>query len=231
MSAREQIRPKVSALPADGTRVREASVADNARRSRVERLLVRWRPYDARRLTGRELRVEAAAALSFAAVALAMALLAPFSRPLDPLLAAALIVSLALASRVHLHLGAGFAVPTQLVLVPMLFLLPPEVVPACVGLGLAGGALLGTLRGREHPERDRHRRGRRVVRGRRRPRGHGGRRSAGRARVLGGAAAGPARPVRGRRAVGHDPRVARPRHRAGGPDPGDRSTSTRSTPA
>jgi diguanylate cyclase (GGDEF)-like protein len=122
-------------------------------RSRVERLLVRWRPYDARRLTRRELRVEAAAAAAFAAVALGMALLVPYSRPLDVLLAAALIVSLALASRVHLHLGAGYAVPTQLVLVPMLFLLPPAVVPACVGLGLAGGALLGTLQGREHPER------------------------------------------------------------------------------
>jgi diguanylate cyclase (GGDEF)-like protein len=133
--------------------VRDASVAEDAPRSRVERLLVRWRPYDTRRLTRRELRVEAAAAVSFAAAALAMALLVPFSRPFDGVLAAALIVSLALASRVHLHLGAGFAVPTQLVLVPMLFLLPPAVVPACVGLGLAGGALIGTLRGREHPER------------------------------------------------------------------------------
>jgi diguanylate cyclase (GGDEF)-like protein len=129
-------------------------VADeHSRRSRVERLLVRWRPYDARRLTRRELRVEAAVAAGFAAVALAMALLVPFSRSLDPLLAIALTASLALASRVHLHLGAGFAVPTQLVLVPMLFLLPPAVVPACVGLGLAGGALIGTLRGRDHPER------------------------------------------------------------------------------
>jgi diguanylate cyclase (GGDEF)-like protein len=134
--------------------VRDASVADeHARRSRVERLLLRWRPYDARRLTRRELRVEAAAAVSFAAAALAMALLVPYSRPFDPLLAAALIACLALASRVHLHLGAGFAVPTQLVLVPMLFLLPPEIVPACVGLALAAGPLAGTLRGREHPER------------------------------------------------------------------------------
>src|SRR5688500_4019928 len=109
MSACEPVGPKVSRLPADGTRVREGF----SRRSGVERLLVRWRPYDARRLTGRELRVEAAAAVSFGAVALAMALLVPFERTLDPLLAAALIVSLALASRVHLHLGAGFAVPTQ----------------------------------------------------------------------------------------------------------------------
>ena len=42
---------------------------DRQTRSRVERLLERWRPYDARRLTRRELRVEAAAAAAFAAVA------------------------------------------------------------------------------------------------------------------------------------------------------------------
>jgi diguanylate cyclase (GGDEF)-like protein len=125
----------------------------SGRRSRVERLLVRWRPYDARRLTPRELRVEVAAAAGFAVVALAMAVLMEHSRPLDLLLAAALIASMAFASRVHLHLGAGFAVPTQLVLVPMLFLLPPEVVPACAGLGMAAGSLAGVVRGREHPER------------------------------------------------------------------------------
>jgi diguanylate cyclase (GGDEF)-like protein len=122
-------------------------------RSRVERLLERWRPYDARRLTGRERRVEAAAALAFAAVATIMALALPATRPFDPWLAAALIVSLGLASNVRLHLGAGFAMPTQLVLVPMLFLLPPAAVPACVGLGLGGAALVDVLRGRSHAER------------------------------------------------------------------------------
>jgi diguanylate cyclase (GGDEF)-like protein len=141
---------------ADDTRVREATVVGEepgGRRSRVDRLLVRWRPYDARRLTRRELRVEIAAAASFAAVALAMALLLPGERDFDPLLALALVASLAVASHVHLHVGAGFAVPTQLVLVPMLFLLPPAVVPACVGVALAGAALAGTLARREHPER------------------------------------------------------------------------------
>ena len=114
---------------------------------------MRWRPYDARRLTRRELNVEAAAALLFAAVAVAMAVAIEPSRTFDPLLALALVAALAVASHVHVHLGAGFAVPTQLVLVPMLFLLPPEVVPACVGVGLAAAALAGTLAHREHPER------------------------------------------------------------------------------
>jgi diguanylate cyclase (GGDEF)-like protein len=119
----------------------------------MDRLLERWRPYDSRRLTRREARVEAAAAVLFVVAAAAMALLLPDSRPFDAGLALALIVSFALASMVPLHLGAGSAMPTQLLLVPMLFLLPPAAVPACVGLGLAGAAALGALRRREHPER------------------------------------------------------------------------------
>src|SRR5918999_391044 len=119
----------------------------------MDRLLERWRPYDARRLTRREAPVEAAAAVLFVAAAAAMALLLPDSRPFDAGLALALVISFALASMVPLHLGAGSAMPTQLVLVPMLFLLPPAAVPACVGLGLAGAATVGALRRREHPER------------------------------------------------------------------------------
>jgi diguanylate cyclase (GGDEF)-like protein len=119
----------------------------------MERLLQRWRPYDSRRLTRRELRVEAAAAAGFVVVAAALVVLLPHARPLEPALALALVVSLALASKVPLHLGAGSAMPTQLVLVPMLFLLPPAAVPACVGCGLAGAALFDALRRREHPER------------------------------------------------------------------------------
>ena len=119
----------------------------------AERLLERWRPYDARRLTGRERRVEAAAALAFVAVAVAMAVGLDSARTFDPVLAAALTASFAIASKVRLHLGAGFAMPTQLVLVPMLFLLPPETVPACVGVGLAGAALVERLRRRAHAER------------------------------------------------------------------------------
>jgi diguanylate cyclase (GGDEF)-like protein len=106
------------------------------REGSAERLLERWRPYDARSLTRRELRIELLAASSVVAVAVAMPLLFAGERALDPWVALALIVSYALASRVHLYLGAGSAVPTQLVLVPMLFLLPPAIVPACVAIAL-----------------------------------------------------------------------------------------------
>jgi diguanylate cyclase (GGDEF)-like protein len=119
----------------------------------MERLLERWRPYDARRLTRRELWVEGAAAAVFVVAAAAMVVLLPHSREFDPVLALALMASLAVASKVPLHLGAGSLMPTQLVLVPMLFLLPPEDVPACVGGALAGAALYDALRRREHPER------------------------------------------------------------------------------
>jgi diguanylate cyclase (GGDEF)-like protein len=119
----------------------------------AERLLQRWRPYDARRLTRRERRVEALAAATLAAVAALLPLLLAPSRSFDPVLAAALVVSLALASRVHLYVGAGASVPTQLVLVPMLFLLPAAAVPACVGAGLVLAEAAGVARGRIHPER------------------------------------------------------------------------------
>src|SRR5207244_4671155 len=51
-------------------------------------------------------------------------------------------------ARVEFEVGPGMAVPTQLVLVPMLFALPLGVVPACVACGLALRSLLSgqTLR-------------------------------------------------------------------------------------
>jgi diguanylate cyclase (GGDEF)-like protein len=119
----------------------------------MERLLERWRPYDSRALTRRELRVEAVAAASLAVVALAMLLVLSPMRDSDLAVALALVASMAIASRVRLYIGAGAAVPTQLVLVPMLFLLPPAAVPACVAAGLVAGESFDILRRRAHPER------------------------------------------------------------------------------
>jgi diguanylate cyclase (GGDEF)-like protein len=121
--------------------------------SSAERLLHRWRPYDTRRLTPRELHVETLAATAFLAVAALLPLVLDSARAFDPAVAAALIVSLALASRVRLYIGAGSAVPTQLVLVPMLFLLPAATVPACVAAGLLLADAADVVRRTEHPER------------------------------------------------------------------------------
>jgi diguanylate cyclase (GGDEF)-like protein len=120
---------------------------------RPQRLLERWRPYRVRRLSARELRVESVMAAAFVAVAAALPPLLGTDRPLDAWLALGLVVSFAVAARVRLYVGAGYAVPTQLVLVPMLFLLPVSSVPLWVGCGMALSALYDAILRREHPER------------------------------------------------------------------------------
>jgi HD-GYP domain-containing protein (c-di-GMP phosphodiesterase class II) len=63
------------------------------------------------------------------------------------LLAAVLVASVALASRVELEIGSGFASPVELVVIPMLFALPAGQVPAAVALGLVLGQVPTYLRG------------------------------------------------------------------------------------
>jgi HD-GYP domain-containing protein (c-di-GMP phosphodiesterase class II) len=64
-----------------------------------------------------------------------------------------LILAYALASKVEFEVGIGSAIPTQLVFVPMLFLLPPAMVPLSVAVGLLLGSASEYLRRQEHPER------------------------------------------------------------------------------
>ncbi len=117
--------------------------------SRMERLLEHWRPYRPRRLTARERRVESVSAAGLIVVAGVLALTVSSDRSTDVLVGLGLIAALALAFRVRLYLGAGFATPTWVVLVPMLYLLPAPLVPACVAVGMVAGTALG----RAHPER------------------------------------------------------------------------------
>jgi len=105
------------------------------------------------RLLGRERTVTFALAGSFAAAALVCAVAIPtdvsFSLPL-----ALLLVGLyALVSQIEFEIGPGSAVPTMLVLVPMLFLLPAGAVPLCVAAGLIAGGLVERIRARRHAER------------------------------------------------------------------------------
>ena len=122
-------------------------------RSAVERLLQRARPDRTRRLAGRELLVEALFAIAFLAVATAMPIIWDSQRDFDPLLAAALVLSHAAAARIRVFVGAGAAMPTQLIIVPMLFLMPVAMVPVLVACGLTLAATVDVLRGRAHPER------------------------------------------------------------------------------
>jgi diguanylate cyclase (GGDEF)-like protein len=66
---------------------------------------------------------------------------------------AAYVAAYAVALSVQFEIAFGSAVPTELVLVPMLFALDPYLVPAAVVAGLVAGALVDLARGRVHAER------------------------------------------------------------------------------
>ena len=99
------------------------------------------------RMLAREQVADGAFALAFLVAAVSLAQLAPAARALDPLLAAALVGAYALAARAEFFAGAGFAVPTQIVLVPMLLLLPTPSVPLLVALALLLTTSVDAMRG------------------------------------------------------------------------------------
>jgi putative nucleotidyltransferase with HDIG domain len=75
-------------------------------------------------------------ASAFVAAALALALTAAPAREFSLPLAIVFVIAYVLADKIEFSTGAGYAVPTQLVFVPMLLLLPTPLVPAMVGLAL-----------------------------------------------------------------------------------------------
>ena len=84
----------------------------------------------------------------FLAAAILAAALLPWQRPADPLVVGALILVYAFVSKIEFEIGTGSAVPTQLVLVPMLFVLPAALVPLCVAAGFLIAAVVDHARGR-----------------------------------------------------------------------------------
>jgi putative nucleotidyltransferase with HDIG domain len=105
------------------------------------------------RLVAREQLADGAFALGFLVCAVALAGLAPAARQLDVGLAAALVAAYAFVARAEFPTGAGYTVPTQVVLVPMLLLLPTPTVPLLVALALLLTTLADSLRGRVARER------------------------------------------------------------------------------
>jgi hypothetical protein len=102
----------------------------------VERLLEVSLSRRGQRLLEREQLVHAVFAVLFGIAATALALLAPAARDLDPGLAGALVLVYALVSRAEFPSGAGYALPTQVVFVPMLLLLPTPTVPLLIAVAL-----------------------------------------------------------------------------------------------
>jgi len=96
-----------------------------------------------------ERRVEALAALLFLVAATALVLL---ERPPAPSLGAVavLVAAYAAAMRIEFEAGHGYTVPTVLVLIPMLYLLPAPLVPICVVGAHLAGFLVNVALGRRH---------------------------------------------------------------------------------
>jgi diguanylate cyclase (GGDEF)-like protein len=128
---------------------------DDARSSDpVERLLEESWQTRSRRAGARELIVESAAAVLFLACAIPLAIPAIASQSIDPWLVVVLVGMYALASRmIKFPIGAGYVVPSYLVLVPMLLLLPPRLAPLLTALGLIVGTAGQVIFGRAEPKR------------------------------------------------------------------------------
>jgi len=84
---------------------------------------------------------------SFLASAVATAALAPAVRGFSPVAAVVAVIAYAAVSRVSFEVANGWVLPTQLVVVPMLFALPPRDVPILIATGYVLGEGPAFIRG------------------------------------------------------------------------------------
>jgi putative nucleotidyltransferase with HDIG domain len=118
-----------------------------------ELLVAEARERSGDRVRYRELAVELAVGAGSAAAATALALLAPWDRAFSAEAFTVCIAALLVASRVSFEIGDGYAVPTQIVFVASLFVLPKPLVPVAVGSGLVLARVLDAAGGSMHPSR------------------------------------------------------------------------------
>jgi putative nucleotidyltransferase with HDIG domain len=104
------------------------------------------------RMDPRELRAHALVGAPFVAVAVALVAVG-LDGPVNARDIALLVIASAVMGRLEFETGTGFMVPTQLIFVPMLFVLPPAIVPLVVAAGLALDRLPEVVTGRLHPQR------------------------------------------------------------------------------
>jgi len=99
------------------------------------------------RLARRELLSFVVFAASFLGAAVLLALLVPSHRHPSIPAVLVLVAAYAAAFRLDFEIGSGSAIPTELVLVPMLFVLPIGLVPFAVAAGVVLGSLDEHVRG------------------------------------------------------------------------------------
>lgn len=104
-------------------------------------------------LVSRDLWATVFTGSAFLAVTVPFAVLYASERSPSPFTIAALVLAYALAYRIEFEIGSGLAVTTQLVFVPMLFLLPLGIVPFAVVGGIVAANLVEHVEGRLHLER------------------------------------------------------------------------------
>jgi putative nucleotidyltransferase with HDIG domain len=104
-------------------------------------------------LPPRERAVEAGFGVAFLVGAIALALLAEPARPFSAPLAIGFVALYVLVSRVMFTLGDGYVVPTELIFVPMLLLLPTPLVPLLVAAAIVVHGLTNTLLTKVPPQR------------------------------------------------------------------------------
>jgi HD-GYP domain-containing protein (c-di-GMP phosphodiesterase class II) len=131
----------------DNLRVEAAAAGDLSLDLLATELVEHARARSTRSLGVLEERVAVAMAVGFLAAACSAAVFLPSVRSFSPVAAVLAVAAYAIASRVQFEIHEGFAAPSQLVLVPMFFALPPRDVPLLV----AAGFLVGQLHRRTHP--------------------------------------------------------------------------------
>ncbi len=104
-------------------------------------------------LGGRERVISALTGGTFLVTAIAMAVTGSSQDAPGIVVVAALILAFAALTNVDFEIGAGSAIPTQLVFVPMLFLLPLGWVPLAVAAGYLVSLSVDVMRGVRHRER------------------------------------------------------------------------------
>ena len=98
-------------------------------------------------MDARERTVVAVFAALYSVAFVLIALLIPSERDVSPLLIAGLLLGHAAVSQVRFEFGVGFVVPEQLVVVPMLLLLPLPYVPVLIAAAGAIGLIPDFIKG------------------------------------------------------------------------------------
>src|SRR2546430_1975208 len=126
----------MAASVATGSPLPESGVLQGGADANVDALIEQSRRLATTPLGDRDRLASLLLAVPFLVVSVALVVFAHSSRQAGLWTLGVFVVSYALASRIDFEIGTGSAVPTQLVLVPMLVLLPVQYVPLCVLVGL-----------------------------------------------------------------------------------------------